>query len=344
MSRLFATGALVVALSAGIDVGINRARVCNLQAQLEETVERAKAASREAERLRSEIAELTTRIQSAERSLKNKMSDLSSQLMAATQITELPKGQLPLTRALMDAKQYDKAAAYAQAAINDFFDEQMMAATQITELPKGQLPLARALMDAKQYDKAAAYAQAAINDILDEQTRQTGVKSAVPSLEELERLKQLSQLAFEGLQLANTFVPPPVSKEHDWGGLYNPRAGSFGVIVVPIPVEYEFDSTAFTPKGREAAATLLVYLRSQPNLKRIKLEGHTDRKGSAEYNYGLSKRRADALAAYLAKDLGSDIEIATIGKGKDEPVVLSDPGRYTQDEIDQINRRVVLVK
>ena len=127
-------------------------------------------------------------------------------------------------------------------------------------------------------------------------------------------------------------------------GLFNAGTYSFGITTVPLPVEYVFDSTEFTPKGRQAAATLLAYLKSQSELQSITLEGHTDDKGTADYNMGLSERRAEALAVYLAKDLGPDVKISTIGKGKTEPVVLSDPNRYSQDEIDQINRRVVLVK
>ena len=53
---------------------------------------------------------------------------------------------------------------------------------------------------------------------------------------------------------------------------------------------------------------------------RIRVDGHTDASGSAEYNQSLSERRADAVAKYLT-DTGIDpSRIETRGAGESEPV------------------------
>jgi outer membrane protein OmpA-like peptidoglycan-associated protein len=51
------------------------------------------------------------------------------------------------------------------------------------------------------------------------------------------------------------------------------------------------------------------------------VEGATDSVGSADYNYGLSERRADAVIQYLASEHGIPAhKIYLIGLGKDKPV------------------------
>ena len=67
----------------------------------------------------------------------------------------------------------------------------------------------------------------------------------------------------------------------------------------------------------------------------IKIEGHTDNTGSAEYNMGLSKKRAENAKAYLV-DKGIDpSRIEVDGKGADEP-------RYPNDTAEERmkNRRI----
>jgi OmpA-OmpF porin, OOP family len=53
---------------------------------------------------------------------------------------------------------------------------------------------------------------------------------------------------------------------------------------------------------------------------RVSIEGHTDNKGKASYNRKLSKRRADAVKAYLvSKGIAGD-RLETVGYGPDKPI------------------------
>jgi outer membrane protein OmpA-like peptidoglycan-associated protein len=56
----------------------------------------------------------------------------------------------------------------------------------------------------------------------------------------------------------------------------------------------------------------------------IEIEGHTDAEGTPERNAGLSKRRAEAVAQYLA-EAGVDAErLSAIGYGETRPVAPND--------------------
>jgi outer membrane protein OmpA-like peptidoglycan-associated protein len=72
--------------------------------------------------------------------------------------------------------------------------------------------------------------------------------------------------------------------------------------------------------------------------RKLTVEGHTDSKGSAQYNYGLSQRRADAVRSYLvSRGYPTDL-IEAHGIGEDRPVAdnASAEGRAN-------NRRVEIV-
>jgi outer membrane protein OmpA-like peptidoglycan-associated protein len=52
--------------------------------------------------------------------------------------------------------------------------------------------------------------------------------------------------------------------------------------------------------------------------------GHTDNRGSDEYNYDLSRRRAAAVADELISDGVSPSRIGTRGEGESRPVATND--------------------
>ena len=69
----------------------------------------------------------------------------------------------------------------------------------------------------------------------------------------------------------------------------------------------------------------------------IEVAGHTDSTGAAEYNQGLSERRAQTVATYLAGKGLMEQRIITIGVGETRPVATNDTA-----EGRQLNRRVEL--
>jgi outer membrane protein OmpA-like peptidoglycan-associated protein len=84
-------------------------------------------------------------------------------------------------------------------------------------------------------------------------------------------------------------------------------------------------SSNTTSNLRNLASTLNKYEDTD-----ILIEGHTDQKGSDEYNMDLSKKRSQAVAAYLETQSVKSSRITTQGYGELQPI----------SDIDEQNRRV----
>ena len=90
--------------------------------------------------------------------------------------------------------------------------------------------------------------------------------------------------------------------------------------VAETSVKFGFNKDNLTPKAKEALDQLAGSIASTKGYI-IALEGSTDSVGSAEYNYDLSQRRANAVIQYLASKYNVPAhKIYVIGLGKDRPV------------------------
>jgi OmpA-OmpF porin, OOP family len=90
--------------------------------------------------------------------------------------------------------------------------------------------------------------------------------------------------------------------------------------VTETAVHFGFDKFNLTPKAKEALDELGADL---PNARHyiVVVDGNTDSVGSADYNYVLSKRRADSVIEYLVTKYQIPAhKIYLIGLGKDKPV------------------------
>ncbi|MGA2355858.1 MAG: OmpA family protein [Terriglobales bacterium] len=90
--------------------------------------------------------------------------------------------------------------------------------------------------------------------------------------------------------------------------------------VVETAVHFGFDKDNLTKDAREAIDQLAASVATTKGYI-ITVEGATDSVGSAEYNYDLSQRRANAVIQYLAAEKSVPAyKIYLIGLGKDKPV------------------------
>jgi outer membrane protein OmpA-like peptidoglycan-associated protein len=122
------------------------------------------------------------------------------------------------------------------------------------------------------------------------------------------------------------------------GGIYSPSVRSIIVHSIIVPITFEYRTTTFTSAGEAAARELLAAMKQQQP-QRATLVGHTDIRGSAEFNIKLSRDRADAVAHFL-KTNGVVTSFETIGRGATEPLNLPNGFGLSQDEIYALNRRV----
>ena len=75
-----------------------------------------------------------------------------------------------------------------------------------------------------------------------------------------------------------------------------------------------------------------------PSVK-IEIAGHTDFIGSKEYNYQLSKKRAEAVRTYLINHGIAPTRLTTKGYGKTQPLASNDD----EEEGRELNRRTEFI-
>jgi peptidoglycan-associated lipoprotein len=102
-------------------------------------------------------------------------------------------------------------------------------------------------------------------------------------------------------------------------------------------VFYGFDSSALDDTGRQTVERQAAWLQQFPAVT-VTVEGHTDARGTTEYNLALGERRANAVKSYMSS-LGVDpARVLTISYGKER---LADPANT--EEAHALNRRAVTV-
>ncbi len=102
-------------------------------------------------------------------------------------------------------------------------------------------------------------------------------------------------------------------------------------------VFFETDSSELTPTAQATLDKQAQWL-NQYGRYRITVEGHADERGTREYNFALSARRAEVTKNYLAGRGVSGSRLRTVSYGKERPVaVCNDISCWSQ------NRRAVTV-
>ena len=60
-------------------------------------------------------------------------------------------------------------------------------------------------------------------------------------------------------------------------------------------------------------------IRESTDIKKVRIEGHTDSRGSDTYNQKLSERRANAVMNYLIKKKVPKERLEAVGRGESKP-------------------------
>lgn len=122
------------------------------------------------------------------------------------------------------------------------------------------------------------------------------------------------------------------------GGVFSPLVRGIAPRAVPMPITFDYRSATLTPVGEYAARELLrAIMEQRPN--KVRIIGHTDARGGADYNLKLSKQRAEAVADFLRKN-GLAVPVETEGVGFNEPMKVGAASGLSQDDIFALNRRV----
>ena len=86
------------------------------------------------------------------------------------------------------------------------------------------------------------------------------------------------------------------------------------------PIYFDFDKSNITNKAAFELDKLVAIMEKYPDMV-IRAESHTDARGPASYNRGLSDRRAKSTAQYVISKGISEERISGVGKGEEEPKV-----------------------
>ncbi|MEZ0172060.1 peptidoglycan-associated lipoprotein Pal [Microvirga sp. TS319] len=121
------------------------------------------------------------------------------------------------------------------------------------------------------------------------------------------------------------------------GGAATPGSAQDFVVNVGDRVFFETDSTDLTPTAVATLDKQAQWLQRYPNYAFI-VEGHADERGTREYNFSLSARRAQTVRDYLISRGIPSNRFRTVSYGKERPVaVCNDISCWSQ------NRRAVTV-
>ena len=109
-------------------------------------------------------------------------------------------------------------------------------------------------------------------------------------------------------------------------------------------VLFDFDKATIKPAAEPALAKVASVLEGYPRAA-VRIEGHTDAKGSEPYNQKLSERRAKAVQDWLRRPAAlRNVRFSTQGFGARKPVAPNTrPNGADDPEGRQKNRRVDIV-
>jgi OmpA-OmpF porin, OOP family len=160
---------------------------------------------------------------------------------------------------------------------------------------------------------------------------QVRIFGSPPSAEELGKIlfgadtKDSNGVSTRSINFNAKSKKPMVNSQSVWGERKS----------VGLPIEFAYNSTAILPDSRPFLDEVGKMLNmSDYAIKNLIIEGHTDAKGSDNYNFVLSKRRARAVSDYLVKHFGvSRKRLQAQGLGETKPLEGRNP-------FDEVNRRV----
>jgi outer membrane protein OmpA-like peptidoglycan-associated protein len=173
------------------------------------------------------------------------------------------------------------------------------------------------------------------------------VIQGVPSARQLEDAlapkQPASTVKFRGITLGNQPPKPPspgtpAAAAGSGAAQPAPAQPTQASAAIALSINFDFNSDKLTPQGLQVLDNLGAALKSE-RLKnqRFLLEGHTDSKGSDEYNQKLSERRAVAAMEYLIARHGIEPKrLSFAGKGEREPLDPANPDAA-------LNRRVQIM-
>jgi outer membrane protein OmpA-like peptidoglycan-associated protein len=253
---------------------------------------------------------------------------------------ECGRYQVPAQKRLSALRLNAAQALMARGRPTGDYDRLLTAAESFEVLWQASATLAEVRFGERRFADAAHAYDRAIEIIKNETLTPTAPsKFEIEGL--IERAGQARLLAVNGLAADGSLKLVQTARDHrdgSLGGFYSHSVRGILPRAVPIPITFEYRKAALTNIGQDAARELIEVIRQQVPA-RLVLVGHTDVRGTTEFNMKLSRERAEAVAAFIREN-GMKVSVETIGKGSNEPMHISETSGLSQEDIFALNRRV----
>jgi outer membrane protein OmpA-like peptidoglycan-associated protein len=105
---------------------------------------------------------------------------------------------------------------------------------------------------------------------------------------------------------------------------------SVGTKIVLKNIFFDFNKSTLRPESTAELERLIKLLNDVPNM-RIEISGHTDNKGSAEYNQKLSESRSKSVVDYLVSKGVNSGRLEFKGYGLTQPIASNDTEEGRQE-------------
>ena len=108
-------------------------------------------------------------------------------------------------------------------------------------------------------------------------------------------------------------------------------------------VLFEFNESTLTKGAKDTLGVAVRYLKDHDDV-RVEIQGHTDSKGSDDYNMQLGMRRAESVKAFFGTQGISLDRVSTRSFGKTQPVADNELNGQDNPAGRALNRRVVVIE
>jgi outer membrane protein OmpA-like peptidoglycan-associated protein len=103
-------------------------------------------------------------------------------------------------------------------------------------------------------------------------------------------------------------------------------------------IHFEFDSAVIKPQSHHIVRAVARTILFNPKIRKVEVQGHTDERGSDNYNLDLSQRRAQAVVDFMVAEGVSPKKLIAQGYGESQPLLRkSTPAAWAK------NRRVEFI-
>ena len=102
-------------------------------------------------------------------------------------------------------------------------------------------------------------------------------------------------------------------------GAYGPEDLDTDACLRQRVIHFDFDQYTVKPEYQAVINCHAKYLRDRPSARQT-IEGHTDERGSREYNMGLGERRGNAVTSALQAAGASASQLTVVSYGEERPL------------------------